>query len=66
MATEPRLPETAPGGADTRTGRRRTLLVPALGLDVGRRVWWPSRLSRAPVGGEPAGTQPDRELSPVR
>jgi RND superfamily putative drug exporter len=25
----------------------RTLLVPALSLDVGRRIWWPSRLARA-------------------
>jgi putative drug exporter of the RND superfamily len=24
----------------------RSLLVPALGVDVGRRIWWPSRLSR--------------------
>ena len=24
----------------------RTLLVPALSLDIGRRTWWPSRLSR--------------------
>lgn len=24
----------------------RTLLVPALSLDVGRRIWWPSRLAR--------------------
>jgi RND superfamily putative drug exporter len=25
----------------------RSILVTALNLDVGRRVWWPSRLSRA-------------------
>jgi RND superfamily putative drug exporter len=25
----------------------RSILVPALGLDLGRRMWWPSRLSRA-------------------
>ena len=25
----------------------RTLLVPALGLDIGRAIWWPSRLGRA-------------------
>jgi RND superfamily putative drug exporter len=24
----------------------RTLLVPALAYDLGRRVWWPSRMSR--------------------
>ena len=26
----------------------RSLLVPALVLDLGRRAWWPSRLSRRP------------------
>ena len=26
----------------------RTLQVPALGVDIGRRIWWPSRLGRAP------------------
>ncbi|HEY1486917.1 MAG TPA: MMPL family transporter, partial [Micromonosporaceae bacterium] len=35
----------------------RTLLVPALALDVGRRIWWPSRLASAtapmPVESEP-------------
>jgi RND superfamily putative drug exporter len=41
----------------------RTLVVPALGLDVGRRVWWPSRLSKESTAGDRA---PDRELSPVR
>lgn len=25
----------------------RTILVPAIGYDVGRAIWWPSRLSRA-------------------
>ena len=24
----------------------RTLLVPALSIDIGRRIWWPSKLSR--------------------
>jgi RND superfamily putative drug exporter len=24
----------------------RSLLVPALAHDIGRRIWWPSRLSR--------------------
>jgi putative drug exporter of the RND superfamily len=37
----------------------RTVLVPALTLDLGRRVWWPSRLSRA---GAPAA-QPTRAAS---
>ncbi len=27
----------------------RSVIVPALVVDVGRRVWWPSRLSRAPT-----------------
>ncbi|WP_230208099.1 efflux RND transporter permease subunit [Microlunatus sp. Gsoil 973] len=26
----------------------RTLLVPAVTLDIGRRIWWPSKLGRAP------------------
>lgn len=26
----------------------RTLLVPALSYDIGRKIWWPSKLSRAP------------------
>ena len=25
----------------------RSLLVPALAYDIGRAIWWPSRLSRA-------------------
>ena len=35
----------------------RTLLVPALAYDLGRRTWWPSRLSRA-VAAEPASEAP--------
>ncbi len=27
----------------------RSLLVPALALDIGPRVWWPSRLAREPA-----------------
>ena len=27
----------------------RSVIVPALVMDLGRRVWWPSRLSRAPA-----------------
>jgi RND superfamily putative drug exporter len=37
----------------------RSILVPALTLDLDRRVWWPSRLARQP--GEPAGA-----TAPVR
>jgi putative drug exporter of the RND superfamily len=29
----------------------RSLLVPALAMDLDRRTWWPSRLSRPPVDG---------------
>ncbi|MGI8964437.1 MAG: MMPL family transporter [Thermomicrobiales bacterium] len=35
----------------------RSILVPAITLDIGKRIWWPSRLSRddgAPHGGGPA------------
>lgn len=32
----------------------RSLLVPALTHDIGRRIWWPSRLERS--GGGPPGT----------
>ena len=35
----------------------RTLLVPALAYDLGRRTWWPSRLSRAEAP-EPAPEAP--------
>jgi putative drug exporter of the RND superfamily len=30
----------------------RSLLVPALGYDIGRRIWWPHRMSRADAPGE--------------
>jgi RND superfamily putative drug exporter len=42
----------------------RTLLVPALGLDVGRRIWWPSRLARRPSSTDQPSTQ-DNELTRV-
>jgi len=35
----------------------RTLLVPALAYDIGRAVWWPSRLARA---GQPSGARSGR------
>ena len=35
----------------------RSLLVPALTLDIGRRVWWPSRLAGRP--GSDAATPVD-------
>jgi putative drug exporter of the RND superfamily len=36
----------------------RTLLIPALAVDVGPRVWWPSRPTRQPV--EPRPIEPGR------
>ena len=36
----------------------RSILVPALVLDIGPRVWWPSRLAHE---GEPGGVQPEEE-----
>ncbi len=36
----------------------RSTLVPALAYDIGRKVWWPSRLAKAP------DVEPDRELEP--
>ena len=32
----------------------RSLLVPALSYDLGRRIWWPSRLSRTSPSAESA------------
>jgi RND superfamily putative drug exporter len=37
----------------------RSLIVPALVIDVGRRVWWPSRLARAETGAEAASERAD-------
>ncbi len=36
----------------------RTLLVPALALDLGRATWWPGRLSRPGAPTVPAGPEP--------
>ena len=30
----------------------RSLLVPALAYDIGRRIWWPGRLARTPASKE--------------
>ncbi|QUF08268.1 MMPL family transporter [Actinosynnema pretiosum subsp. pretiosum] len=35
----------------------RSLLVPALGVDIGRKIWWPSKLAKPGRAGEP-----EREL----
>jgi RND superfamily putative drug exporter len=43
----------------------RSVLVPALTLLIGRRIWWPSRLSRS-AAEPPNGPQPladDEELA---
>ena len=37
----------------------RSVLVPALTLDIGPRVWWPSRLSREPSERAEDGPEPD-------
>jgi hypothetical protein len=36
----------------------RSVLVPALVLDIGQRIWWPSQLSRTDGAHEP---EADRE-----
>jgi len=37
----------------------RSLLVPALGLDVGKTIWWPSRLSRDRIDTPAAPARPE-------
>jgi RND superfamily putative drug exporter len=32
----------------------RSLLVPAAGYDIGRLIWWPSRLSRSETSAAPS------------
>jgi RND superfamily putative drug exporter len=39
----------------------RSILVPALVLDIGPRVWWPSALTRDPAPGRPAPPTPLEE-----
>jgi RND superfamily putative drug exporter len=43
----------------------RSILVTALNLDAGRRIWWPSRLDRggAPTGDGPARRPDETELA---
>jgi RND superfamily putative drug exporter len=43
----------------------RSVLVPALVLDLGRRTWWPSALSRA-VPSVRASAAPRQAASPER
>jgi len=35
----------------------RSLIVPAAVIDVGKRVWWPSRLAKAEEPDEQAGAR---------
>jgi RND superfamily putative drug exporter len=42
----------------------RSVLVTALNLDIGRRMWWPGRLARVPD--EPVVAAPERDLEPAR
>ncbi|MFI7544332.1 MMPL family transporter [Actinoplanes sp. NPDC049599] len=42
----------------------RSVLVTALNLDIGRRMWWPGRLARVPD--EPVVAEPERDLEPAR
>ena len=48
----------------------RSILVPALVMEVGDKVWWPSRLSnearKAPAEEEDAGRRPAPEGGPAR
>lgn len=38
----------------------RSVLVTALNLDLGGKIWWPSRLDRGAPAVEPPATEPDR------
>jgi RND superfamily putative drug exporter len=48
----------------------RSILVPALVLDIGPKVWWPSRLAREdgsaapPHGGDEASSGPEAVRQP--
>ena len=44
----------------------RSLLVPALTLDVGKRMWWPSALSRTPMRASLRRVAGSRKPSPLR
>jgi RND superfamily putative drug exporter len=41
----------------------RSVLVTALNLDIGRWMWWPSKLTR--ISDEPEPAEPERDLEPV-
>ena len=48
----------------------RSLLVPALAYDLGRHIWWPSRLGRAdqpvPAGAADGAGEPEIQQAGVR
>ncbi|HLM25436.1 MAG TPA: MMPL family transporter, partial [Thermoleophilaceae bacterium] len=41
----------------------RSILVPALTFDLGRRIWWPSALSRSDAPGEQEVREPELEAA---
>ena len=43
----------------------RSVIVPALGLDLGGRIWWPSALARFSERGDPARTAASRPYQAV-
>jgi RND superfamily putative drug exporter len=45
----------------------RSIVVPALGLDIGPPIWWPSRLDRGgpPAAPPPPAGEPEREPQPA-
>jgi RND superfamily putative drug exporter len=44
----------------------RSLLVPAATYDLGRRIWWPSRLARSDVDAVPNSSIPAAEATTRR
>ncbi|WP_246086546.1 hypothetical protein [Nocardioides humi] len=43
----------------------RSVLVTALNLDLGSRIWWPSRLDRGASAVQPPAGEPDRLTTSV-
>lgn len=48
------------------TGLVRTVLVPALALDLGRWLWWPGRLCRVPERNPAAETPTPKAMGEDR
>jgi putative drug exporter of the RND superfamily len=44
----------------------RSVLVPALSFDIGRRIWWPSHLARADVDAKADRHTDEVAAAPVR